>query len=108
MKKIILSGAAMLLFSFVIFSQTFMHGVGITIIGSTTAQGSNSDIGYGEDFTYFPRINFLETESLSVSAGVPLCVGISATGSSSYDPYGYGYADNTSIGFILNAPLSLI
>ena len=103
MKKIILSGAAMLLFSFVSFSQTFMHGVGITIIGSTTAQGSNSDIGFGEGFTYFPRINFLETESLSVSAGIPLCVGISATGSSSYSTY--GYTDNTSIGFILNAPL---
>jgi hypothetical protein len=101
MKKIILSGAAMLLFSLVSFSQTFMHGAGITLIGSTTAQGSNSDIGLGEGFTYFPRINFLETESLSVSAGIPLCVGISAT--TSYDYYGYG--NNSSIGFILNAPL---
>jgi hypothetical protein len=99
MKKIILSGAVTLLFSFVSFSQTFMHGAGITIIGSTTAQGSNSDIGLGEGFTYFPRINFLENESLSVSAGIPLCVGISAT--TSYD---YGYTNN-SIGFIINAPL---
>ncbi len=104
MKKIILS-ATMLFFSLVIFSQTFMHGVGITIIGSTTAQGSNSDIGLGEGFTYFPRFNFVETESLSLSVGIPLCVGLSATGSTTYDPYGYGYTDNTSIGFVLNAPL---
>jgi hypothetical protein len=101
MKKIILSGAALLLFSFVSFSQTFMHGAGITLIGSTTAQGSNSDIGLGEGFTYFPRINFVETESLSVSAGIPLCVGISATTSYDY----YGYSNNSSIGVVINAPL---
>jgi hypothetical protein len=105
MKKIILSGAAILLFSLISFSQTFMHGVGITIIGSTTAQGSNSDIGLGEGFTYFPRFNFIETASLSVSVGIPLCLGLSTTASSSYDPYGYGYSDNSSVGFILNAPL---
>jgi hypothetical protein len=104
MKKIILSSAVLLFFSFISFSQTFMHGAGITVIGSTTAQGSNSDIGYGEGFTYFPRINFLETESLSVSVGIPLCVGLSATTSSTYSTYGYGY-DNSSIGLVLNAPL---
>ena len=82
-----------------IFSQTFMHGAGITIIGSTTGQGSNSDIGLGEGFTYFPRINFIETENLSVSAGIPLCAGISAT--TSYDVYG----NSNGIGFVLNAPL---
>lgn len=103
MKKIILSASLFLLIHNA-FSQTFMHGAGITIIGSTTAQGSNSDIGLGEGFTYFPRFNFIETESMSVSAGIPLCVGFSTTASSSYDPYGYGY-DNSSIGFILNAPL---
>jgi hypothetical protein len=99
MKKIILSGAALLFFSFASFSQTFMHGAGITLIGSTTAQGSNSDIGLGEGFTYFPRINFVETEKLSVSVGIPLCIGISATTGYNY------YGDNNSIGFILSAPL---
>jgi hypothetical protein len=101
MKKIILSSAAMLFFSFVSFSQTFMHGAGLTLIGSTTAQGSNSDIGLGEGFTYFPRINFVETEKLSVSVGIPLCIGISAVTSYDY----YGYSNSNSIGFILNAPL---
>ena len=79
-----------------------MHGVGITVIGSTTGQGSNSDIGYGEGFTYFPRFNFLETESLSVSVGIPLSIGILATTSSTSDYYG-NY--NSSIGFVINAPL---
>jgi hypothetical protein len=103
MKKIILS-AAMALLAGASFSQTFMHGVGITVVGSTTATGSNSDIGFGEGFTYFPRVNFIETESLSVSAGVPLVVGFSAITSTSTDQYGYVY-DNSSVGFVLQAPL---
>ena len=105
MKKIILSAALLLSIS-TSFCQTFMHGAGITIIGSTTAQGSNSDIGIGEGFTYFPRVNFVETEALSVSVGIPLVVGISATSTGSYDYYGNSYGNsNSSIGFVLNAPL---
>ncbi|HMI79414.1 MAG TPA: hypothetical protein VK484_11510 [Ferruginibacter sp.] len=103
MKKIILAAALFLCFSSS-YSQTFMHGAGITVIGSTTAQGRNSDIGFGEGFTYFPRINFVETESLSVSAGIPLVLGISATTSTSTDSYGYVY-DNSSVGFVFQAPL---
>ncbi len=107
MKKILLSAALAFLLGNA-FSQTFMHGAGITIIGSTTGRGSNSDIGFGEGFTYFPRFNFVETEALSVSVGVPLVAGISAaTGSSYYtDQYGNSYySDNSSIGFMINAPL---
>lgn len=103
MKKIILS--LVLFFSAsTVFCQTFMHGVGITVIGSTTARGGNSDIGFGEGFTYFPRLNFVETEALSVSVGVPLVLGISAATGTTYDQYGYAY-DNASVGFVLNAPL---
>jgi len=101
MKKIILAAALFLLISNA-FSQTFMHGAGITIMGSTTARGGNSDIGLGEGFTYFPRFNFVETEKLSVSAGIPLCVGLSAI-TTSYGPYGYD--EKVTIGFVLNAPL---
>ena len=102
MKKSILFAALLLMLNSA-FSQTFMHGAGITVIGSTTGQGSSSDIGIGEGFTYFPRFNFVETESLSLSVGIPLCLGVSTTTSTNYDPY--GYYDNTSIGFVLNAPL---
>lgn len=104
MKNIIVAFASFLITANS-FSQTFMHGAGITLVGSTTAQGSNSDIGLGEGFTYFPRFNFIETEKLSVSVGIPLCVGISATTSYSYDPYGYGNSNDSKIGFVLNAPL---
>ena len=100
MKKFALIAALFLILNKT-FSQTFLHGAGITLIGSTTAQGSNSDIGLGEGFTYFPRINFVETQRLSISVGIPLCVGVSAT--SSYDSYGYG--NSSEIGFVLNAPL---
>lgn len=103
MKRIIAMAALFLMMNNA-FSQTFMHGAGITLIGSTTGQGSNSDIGLGEGFTYFPRINFIETEQLSVSAGIPLCVGVSAITSSTYNSY-YGYTNNNHIGFVLSAPL---
>lgn len=103
MKKILFA-AAFAIISGSAFSQTFMHGAGITVIGSTTGQGSNSNIGFGEGFTYFPRFNFVETEALSVSVGIPLVVGISATTGTTRDQYGYTY-DNTSVGFVLNAPL---
>ena len=103
MKKIILFAGLFMLTSS-IFCQTFMHGVGITVIGSTTGQGSNSDIGFGEGFTYFPRVNFIETESLSVSVGIPLSVGISAKDPETDQLNGNAYL-TSSIGFLLNAPL---
>jgi hypothetical protein len=100
MKTTILSAALFLMLNNA-FSQTFMHGAGITLIGSTTGQGNNSDIGFGEGFFYFPRINFVETEKLSVSAGIPLCAGISVL--STYNNYGTTYGSDLS--FVLNAPL---
>lgn len=102
MKRII-AIAALLLMMNNAFSQTFMHGAGISIMGSTTGQGGNSDIGLGEGFTYFPRINFVETEQLSVSAGIPLSIGISAITTTTYS--GYGYSEKSSIGLMLNALL---
>ncbi len=100
MRKIILS-FCLLMLAGSSFSQSFMHGAGITIMGSTTGEGSSSDIGFGEGFTYTPRFNFFETEKLSVSVSIPLTVGISAS-TSSYDSYGN---DNSSVGFLLNVPV---
>lgn len=102
MKRIILSVAFLMTIS-ASFSQSFMHGVGITVLGSTTGQGSNSDIGFGEGFTYTPRFNFFETDKLSVSVSIPLVVGISATTSTTYDQY--GYYESSSVGVMINAPL---
>ena len=81
------------------FSQSFMHGAGITVLGGYEHGGN---ITLAEGFTYSPRFNFLETEKLSVSVGIPLSIGISAT-TGSYDYTSNSY--NSSIGFVFNAPL---
>lgn len=82
------------------FSQSFTHGVGVSVFVS---QVKSSGIAAYGGFTYSPRINFLETESMSVSAGVPLSIGTS--GSYTYNTtYGYSEEDNT-IRFMVNVPL---
>lgn len=99
MKKIILS-FALFLFISTTFSQSFMHGAGITILGGYTNGG---DFTYAEGFTYSPRFNFLETEKLSVSVGIPLSLGISASTVDSYNSYSNSF--NYTIGFVLNLPV---
>jgi hypothetical protein len=101
MKKIVLSLTLLFTFSLA-FSQSFMHGAGITVFVGTSKGGN---VSYSEGFTYSPRFNFLEKEKMSVSVGIPLSFAISANLSTSYDPYYGGYTDNTSIGFVVNAPL---
>lgn len=83
-----------------VFSQTFMHGAGVTIFVSS---GKNIDVSVGEGLSYFPRFNFIENESLSVSVGVPLTVGLSVSTSSYYSSY--SYYDDVSVGFVANLPL---
>jgi hypothetical protein len=96
MKKITLSLA--LLFSLSsVFSQSFMHGAGITVLVNSAKGG---DVSYAEGFTYSPRFNFIETESLSVSAGIPLSFGISSSISTDINS-----SESVSVGFVLNAPL---
>ena len=97
MKKIILS-LVLFFTAGTVFSQTFMHGAGINVMVATA---KNSDASVGEGLTYFPRFNFIETEGLSVSAGIPLSVAISV--STGYYYYG-GYYD-PSVGLVVNAPL---
>jgi hypothetical protein len=98
MKKIIVS---LVLFFTVgtVFSQSFMHGAGINVIVATA---ENSDASVGEGLTYFPRFNFIESENLSVSAGIPISIAISVS-TGYYDYYG-GY-DDPSVGLVVNAPL---
>jgi hypothetical protein len=100
MKKIILSLAVFLSMS-TAFSQSFMHGAGITVLGTSKSR-TGSDLSYGEGFTYSPRFNFFETQALSVSVGIPLSFGLSATTASTVDAYG----DYTSsVGLVVNVPL---
>lgn len=101
MKKIILL-FALLFTAGTVFCQTFMHGAGVTVLIGSSKGG---DVTVAEGLTYFPRINFLETEALSVSAGIPLSIGVSANSSYYYSSSG-GYDSNPlSIGFVANVPL---
>src|SRR5258708_39613825 len=83
------------------FSQTFSHGVGLTVF-VTTAKGGNAAVAEG--VTYSPRINFLENEDFSLSAGVPLSVGFSGSYSSNYNSYS-GSTTNNTLGFMADVPL---
>ena len=81
-------------------SQTFMHGVGLSIMGGYTDAG---DFTIAGGYTYSPRINFVETEKLSVSAGIPLSMGVTSTSNFEYDAYS-GYTNEYSIDFVANVP----
>jgi hypothetical protein len=100
MKKIVL--VALLAVSLnSLFAQSFMNGVGFFAGGSTSVNGY-SFVEWGA--TYSPRVNFIENDKFSVSAGIPLGVGL-AVGSSNYtDSYGYSNSYSTA-GLILDVPL---
>ena len=102
MKKIILSLAFLCMVS-MSFSQSFMNGIGVNFMGNTNTIGGTNDFGFGVGITYSPRFNFIETNSLSVSAGIPLTVGFNISSSQTEDVY--SYYDNVTAGFIINAPL---
>jgi len=100
MKKTIFS-FILLCFISTAFGQRFFHGVGITVVGSST----DGNFSFGEGLTYSARYNFMENEKLSVSVGIPLSLAISVSTSALYDSYGGYYSDNVSVGFVINAPL---
>jgi hypothetical protein len=81
------------------FSQSFMHDAGISIF-VTTVQSTNI-AAYG-GFTYSPRLNFLETKSLSLSAGIPLSM--AASGSYTYNSRNGYSSESNSLRFMFNAP----
>ena len=83
------------------YCQTFMHGVGVAVL---VGSSKGSDVTVKEGFTYSPRINFFETEDISVSAGIPIAFGISGSYSAQYNSNN-GYNSDNTIGFAFNAPL---
>jgi hypothetical protein len=101
MKKILLALFIALPFSGV-FSQTFMHGVGVTVMGSSSNTFSNY---VASGFTYSPRVNFIENENLSVSVGIPLTVAIAIGLGNDYYSTGGFYTDASSVGIVVNVPL---
>lgn len=84
-----------------VFSQSFMQGAGVGIFINTAP---NTDANAAGVLTYSPRVNFFETEDLSVSAGIPLSIGFSGSYSYNYSSY-YGAEESNTFKFMFNAPL---
>ncbi|MFT3946471.1 MAG: hypothetical protein QM763_05795 [Agriterribacter sp.] len=82
------------------FSQSFMHGAGA---GVFIESAPNTDANAAFALTYSPRVNFVETEALSVSIGVPLSMGFSGSYNYSYNSY-YGSSEANTLRFMFNAP----
>lgn len=85
------------------FSQSFMHGAGVNIFVAKAGSGSANLFG---GFHYSPRFNFLETESFSLSLGLPISAGFSGSYSVNYNSY-YGTEEDNSLQYMFNAPLIL-
>lgn len=80
-------------------SQTFMHGVGT---GALVNSMKGSELGAFGTLMYNPRFSLSESESSSVTIGLPLTFGV--TGSYTYDNY---YGTENTLRYIINAPLML-
>jgi hypothetical protein len=76
-------------------AQNFMQGVGINVVLQSASGFSADPVGA---IIYSPRISFMETETSSLSVGLPLSFGISGHYSTQ------NYAAN-SLGLMFNAPL---
>ncbi len=94
MKKLIFSACAFCLSSFG-FAQTFMHGVGVNTFVQS-ASGFSTQVTGG--IIYSPRISFMETDNTSLSVGIPLSIGVSASYNTSYD-------GSSSASVMFDAPL---
>ncbi len=81
-------------------AQRFMHGVGFGIF---IVDAPATDLGGFGTLTYSPRFNFLETEAMSVSVGVPLNVGFAGT--YAYENYGGYVTEENTLRFMVNAPV---
>ncbi|MCC6288332.1 MAG: hypothetical protein IT249_10645 [Chitinophagaceae bacterium] len=99
MKKIPLLFLLTISFTFG-FSQSFMHGVGV---GMPIVDFPKVGINAGFALTYEPRLNFVETEALSVSISIPVSIGF--TGSKGRNTFTFISSSDTYIlNFMLNAP----
>ncbi len=98
MKSILITALAVL-FSKFTFSQTFMQGVGVVTFIQASPGYSTSVTG---GFTYSPKVSFMETGNSSLSVGIPVSAGVSA--SYSYSSYG---GESGNLGLMLDAPLIL-
>ena len=103
MKRLLLF-AATCIFSINAFSQTFQHGLGICVFVDNLVPHRITTVG---GLTYTPRLNFEETEKMSVSVGLPLSIAYTDNSTSYTDEYGdivsSGNGDITN--FTLDVPV---
>ncbi len=83
------------------FSQSFMHGAGICAFFESY---KDVDMSTAVGFTYSPRFNFVEGESMSVSVGIPISLAFS--GSGQYNSR-EGASEDFKLGILINAPVML-
>ncbi|MBC6490121.1 hypothetical protein ACFSQD_07320 [Flavihumibacter stibioxidans] len=96
MKKLLI--AALALFALTkTNAQSFMHGAGTGLSVVTMKNGDPSAYG---TLLYSPRLTVMETETSSITVGIPLTLGLA--GSYSYDNY---YGESSDIQYLVNAPL---
>lgn len=101
MKRLFLFVAACII-SVNAFSQSFQHGLGISVFFDNMVPDKISAIAA---VTYSPRYNFHETENISVSLGIPLSIGFMDAGDGDYDAI-TGEEEISDInGFTLDVPV---
>jgi hypothetical protein len=103
MKRILLL-LALSLFTSAAFSQTFRHGVGLGVYGSFLAK-NDGDPTIFSTINYTPRFHFMEKENTSLSVGLPIAIGFA--GSYSYSSDYYDDYFESSMRFMINAPLMI-
>src|SRR5882672_12120087 len=94
MKKLLFS-MIVLCISIVSQAQTFMQGVGINVVLQSSSGFSADPVGA---IIYSPRVSFMETETSSLSVGIPMSFGISGH----YNSQNIG---GNSLGLMFDAPL---
>jgi opacity protein-like surface antigen len=98
MKKILLAASLLLTTAFA-GAQTFLHGIGTGFSVTTMKTAETAVFG---TLMYNPRFTLTETESSSLTIGLPLTLGFA--GEYSYSSY---YGEQSDIRYVLNAPLIL-
>ncbi|MCO5240004.1 MAG: hypothetical protein M9904_08105 [Chitinophagaceae bacterium] len=78
-------------------SQSFMHGAGV---GFLVSNPSNADTKVFATLHYYPQVAFVQTGAFSVSAGIPLTVGLTGSYNAGYSSNGGSYEENTLLGLI--------
>lgn len=102
MKRILLV-LTLSLFISAAYSQTFRHGIGLSIQGGFLAKNDDAGVFFSA-LNYTPRFHFMEKENSSLSVGLPISVGF---GSYAYSDDFDDYDFEDDINFMINAPLMI-